>query len=500
MTSRAIRPRNLDVTKKLQIRRVEDVTFKEGDATISVSTANRGTVQKVVESKKTFIPVPETKKVSNIIVKKEFKQPLRYIHFTNCTGAKIITEHDQYDLLQDDIEWMNQFNQKNPKERYPLNEDAMEAMIDLFEKQAWLVTKRVDPSIDYPLTQALTDAAEHLSIRAKIAEKVYTYWKTKRLKLDKALMRKFQQPPPLEDNNPHIAFRQRVPETGRRMSCRNPKKNDRAGFDKMKVLRKDFNRLLQIVDQMRDRETLKRDLHLIDTEILDKKLEGVITTKLKESKEVKGLLVSKLPKCPAHRKVVEIFRSRKRDKPHYRRHKSSKEKIPHSPQVTEMSEDDFFSETDDSDREFYENLENWKYEEQMRNDGLSPRKLLPDFGFPAPHWLPGWERSLDECLPSIESIRKRTEAAQNGTEISNNSDESRMDSQNRTPVNDVPVHKSFHRHRGRFCGRVGRGGRLFLMVKVRGRGRGQGYKRNFGMTYSDPYDDLEDEDTDEIKL
>eukprot|EP00954_Amorphochlora_amoebiformis_P011200 876701-Amorphochlora_amoeboformis.AAC.1 len=330
-SSRTIRPRSLDVTKKLQIRRVQDVIYKEGDETFSVSSAKQGTVQKVVvDKKKTFIPTPQTRKASGLDVKKDFKQPVNYIHFTNCTGAKVITDYDQYDLLHEDVEWMNEYN-KNSKDRYPLNEDAMEALIDLFEKQAWLVTKKrltalfprqVDPSEEYTEQQAEEDAQERLNIRPKVAIQVYNYWKNKRLKYDKALMRKFQQPPPHEDNNPHIAFRQRVPETGRRVSYRNPKKNDPSGFQKMRVLRKDFEKLIEIIDAVKERESLKRDLHLINTEVNDKKLEAVLPARVKEAAAVKPLLFSDIPKCPSQRKPIEVRNHvRKRREPSYKKHK-----------------------------------------------------------------------------------------------------------------------------------------------------------------------------------
>ena len=54
----------------------------------------------------------------------------------------------------------------------------------------------------------------------------------------------------------------------------------------------------------------------------------------------------------------------------------------------------------------------------------------------------------------------------------------------------TPAHQSFLKHRGRFCGRIGRGGRLFIMLKKRGRGRG----RNPGL------DGLDEDDDDELLL
>uniref|UniRef100_A0A7S2TJD0 Enhancer of polycomb-like protein n=1 Tax=Lotharella oceanica TaxID=641309 RepID=A0A7S2TJD0_9EUKA len=506
--SRTIRPRNLDVSKKLQIRRVQDVTFKDGDETISVTHAARGTVQKVVESKKTFIPTPKVQIVSETTgVKKEFKQPVNYIKFANCTGAKVITEHDQYDLLQDDIEWMHKYNAENVKDRYPLNEDLLEALIDMYEKQAWLNSKhnsgqdqgnKADPRKDYPAERAVQDA-EALGVRAKAAEKVYEHWVEKRLRLDKALMRKFQQPPPHDDTNPHVAFRLRQPE-GRRASARfSRRQNDSQGLDKMKCLRRDFERLLEILDNVKEREIMKRDMHLLDTEIADKKLEATLPAKIKDDAEVKPYMVSKVPKC-AIRKETATRDHKKRPSRPYSKPKNRifrRDRIPlPSVQVAEASDDDILSETDDSDKEFYENIENMLAETKMEADGLSPRKLLSDTGFPGPHWLADWGEILETELPTFEELRRArgikrkrpeelpeskgqaangaangvTNGAINGTQIGAGAAVDK-NLESRTP--EVPAHQSFLRHRGRFCGRIGRGGRLFLMVKCTGKRRNQ---------------------------
>mmetsp|Transcript_39307 Transcript_39307/g.65902 ORF Transcript_39307/g.65902 Transcript_39307/m.65902 type:complete len:168 (-) Transcript_39307:1291-1794(-) len=130
--TRNIRPRNLDVTKKLPIRRVQDVIFKEGGKIFSASSVSKGAAKEVSSSKKAFIPTPQVQKVKpGFKIRKEFKQPVHYLHFTNCTGAKVITEHDRYDLLQDDMEWLKKFN-KNINGY--LSEDDLELLMDFFRK------------------------------------------------------------------------------------------------------------------------------------------------------------------------------------------------------------------------------------------------------------------------------------------------------------------------------------------------------------------------------
>mmetsp|Transcript_11199 Transcript_11199/g.18287 ORF Transcript_11199/g.18287 Transcript_11199/m.18287 type:complete len:545 (+) Transcript_11199:82-1716(+) len=457
--TRNIRPRNLDVTKKLPIRRVQDVIFKEGGKIFSASSVSKGAAKEVSSSKKAFIPTPQVQKVKpGFKIRKEFKQPVHYLHFTNCTGAKVITEHDRYDLLQDDMEWLKKFN-KNINGY--LSEDDLELLMDFFEKQAWVVTKQVDPSGAYPLSQATADVVERLGpSRAKFAEHVYMHWKGQRMKLDKALMRKFQKPPPHDDSNPHVAFRLRVPETGRRVSYRNPKKNDHAGYQKMRVLRKDFDRLMEIIEHAREREHLKRNSHLIDSEIFDRRLLSALPTKIKDDPVVKSLLVACVPKCPTQRRTMETHRKRRSGtrKPRYR---DTRGRTPQTPPV-EISDDEIYSETDDSDREFYDNVENMLLETRMSEEGLSPRKLIPEFGFPAPHWLPNSQEILRKEVPTLNELRERWDP---DTTRKRQRLEAERKSRRKNTTAKSYRRENFYRSRGRFCGFVGRGGRVRISVK-----------------------------------
>jgi hypothetical protein len=122
-----------------------------------------------VEAAKNYIPTPMIKLAKALAgTTKKFVKPDHYLHFTNRTGAKMVTAFDQYDLLKCDVDWMNKYNTTNEKERYVLTEDALEAIIDLFEKQSYLVTQEIDPGFCYSVNQAQQDALDHLNIRGKV--------------------------------------------------------------------------------------------------------------------------------------------------------------------------------------------------------------------------------------------------------------------------------------------------------------------------------------------
>ena len=160
-----------------------------------------------------------------------------------------------------------------------LSEDALESLIDLFEKDAGTITLRgdalssedkIDVSRFYTLAKAITSAATTLHARGRGVEAAYHYWIEKRKRLGKALIRIFQEPPPKGNTDPHVAFRPRL--EGRRVSRRNPRKDDISAYQKMLMLKRDFARVLEMVDVLALREKAKRERLLLDVQIFDERL------------------------------------------------------------------------------------------------------------------------------------------------------------------------------------------------------------------------------------
>jgi len=138
-----------------------------------------------------------------------------------------------------------------------LDAETLEMLINLFEREAFVLTPQVNCSDEVPLSAAIAIASSRGIKSGRHVEGVYRYWIEKRKRIGKALMRQFQQPPPVEDPSPFIAFRPRQPQ--RRISHRNPRKNDAMAFDKIRFIQRDFKRLLDVLDVMLQRETMKRD-------------------------------------------------------------------------------------------------------------------------------------------------------------------------------------------------------------------------------------------------
>lgn len=195
-----------------------------------------------------------------------------------ASGAAVLTPNIHYNVLQDDIDWMNQYNEENKRQSHRLIESEIQSLINLFEiESAAMCRLQMDCSNVYTPAIAAASASTKLKLRGRFVEAVYKYWLKKRKKIRKPLMRDFRAPPDVENPSPHVAFRPR--HAGRRISTRNPRKNDFNNFNKMRYLKRDFVKLLDIVELMIQREKFKSDSTLLQTHIFDEKLRSTTAGK-----------------------------------------------------------------------------------------------------------------------------------------------------------------------------------------------------------------------------
>ena len=212
-----------------------------------------------------------------------FAPPINYIKFHQATPASLYSAYDHYDLLYEDVEWLTNHNNNTNNTStadHKLTQDSMENLIDLFEKDAGVITLRgelmtsdekIDVSKFYTLARAITSAATNLHFRhGKNVESVYNYWINKRKQWGKSLLRIFQEPPPKGNTDPHVAFRPRT--EGRRISKRNPRKDDFSAYNKMRVLGRDFIKVSEIIDTLIAKEVDKREHHLLTSQIFDERM------------------------------------------------------------------------------------------------------------------------------------------------------------------------------------------------------------------------------------
>jgi len=245
-----------------------------------------------------------------------FKLPSHYIKAHQTGGTGLLNTHDRYDLFQEDIAWLHQLNSSAESRRPPgptLSEDELERLIDLFEKEAGKITmngiraemmnieEKIDPRREFPLARAYMLAAQHLNLRNKNVEFAYEYWLEKRRRLGKALMRQYQEPPPRGNTDPHVAFRLRT--EGRRISKRNPRKDDTNAYQKMHYLRRDFTKVIDIIENIQMREQLKRESALLNVHIFDARLQTTVWAQklLRENPSVGAAIaaLNSLPPPPA---------------------------------------------------------------------------------------------------------------------------------------------------------------------------------------------------------
>ena len=202
-------------------------------------------------------------------------------------GTGMINMLEKYDLLLEDLEWLKTHNATCDAAKLPpITEEEMENLMDLFEKEAGKITTtgmhaeqmntedKICPMAYFPLARAFLASSQTAGAKLKLplVEQVYNYWMDKRRRLGKALMRQFQEAPPRGNTDPHVAFRLRT--EARRISKRNPRKDDISGYNKMQFLKRDFAKLLEIIDNVQTREQLKREGTLLSIHIFDAKLQA----------------------------------------------------------------------------------------------------------------------------------------------------------------------------------------------------------------------------------
>jgi len=193
----------------------------------------------------------------------KFKLPEHYIKYSGCTGAKLInSKHDLYDLRQDDIDWLQ--HHLNPPPGYrpvTFSELKMAQVILHFEQQAFRRGgSKTDVLCHFPPTQACNEAQMFFDVDPYSSNLLYHYWRLKRIRLKKPLIRKFQPSPEIGNEDPNIPFRSR--DMGnKKMTTRRNSRSVRKQQDENIAKIQDF--------QLQLREALT-PLHEVQTRMLTK--------------------------------------------------------------------------------------------------------------------------------------------------------------------------------------------------------------------------------------
>ncbi|GAV75800.1 EPL1 domain-containing protein, partial [Cephalotus follicularis] len=277
MSRLSFRPRPLDIHKKLPI--VKSVKDFEDDDTIPVSSTTRNFQLLRLASADTtdnevhHIP---TKKLAPEIPTPEFVVVDTYERDYSCTfaqppsylrarGARAeLGEFVEYDLDNEDESWLQDFN----KDRKILTSEKFESLLFKMEVLDHKARERagvITPTLGSPIPvilqlDAAIEALQAQSIRYSVFQSIYNYWKEKRERWQKPILRRLQPPPPVNDTNPYNVFRPR--EKAHRLHTRRMQRreNNVQSFEKLRQVRRNLDQAKTILEALIKREEKKREV------------------------------------------------------------------------------------------------------------------------------------------------------------------------------------------------------------------------------------------------
>ncbi|KAH6774755.1 Enhancer of polycomb-like transcription factor protein [Perilla frutescens var. hirtella] len=277
MSRLSFRPRPLDINKKLPIVKSvkefedDDVPTSTRNSQIFRFAAEADNEVQQVSAKKVASEIPTPEFVVVDTYERDysctFSQPMSYLR---ARGARAeIGEFVEYDLDNEDEDWLEEFN----NERKILVAEKLEIIIFKLEvldhrarERAGVITPTLSSPIPVLLTfDAAVEALQALSIEYGIFRSIYNYWKNKRERWQKPILRRLQPPPPSNDTNPYNVFRPR--EKAHKLHTRRMQRreNNVQSFEKLRQVRRNLDQAKTILEALIKREEKKREL--VDSEI-----------------------------------------------------------------------------------------------------------------------------------------------------------------------------------------------------------------------------------------
>ncbi|XP_070024427.1 uncharacterized protein LOC107763977 isoform X2 [Nicotiana tabacum] len=269
MSRLSFRPRPLDIHKKLPIlKSVKD--FEDDDTTSNTRNhiirlaAEAADVETSSKKLVPEIPIPEYVVVDTYErdYSRTFAQPTSYIH---ARGARAeIGEFVDYNLDNEDEDWLQDIN----RERKALAAEKLETILHKLEVLDHKARERagvITPTLGSPILvllsfDAAVEALQSLTIKYGVFQSVYTYWKDKRERWQKPILRRLQPPPPVSDTNPYNVFRPR--EKAHRLHTRRMQRreNNVQSFEKLRQVRRNLDQSKTILEALIKREEKKREV------------------------------------------------------------------------------------------------------------------------------------------------------------------------------------------------------------------------------------------------
>ncbi|SOS80284.1 conserved Plasmodium protein, unknown function [Plasmodium sp. gorilla clade G1] len=200
----------------------------------------------------------------------KFEKPSHYIRYElykdQVTGIKLSDGSIiHYDLLKEDeifLEGLNSYLNIH------VNDESFSKLIDKFEK----LTGNSDNKEEINFKEALKAASDlKINYKSNVIKDIYTYWKNKRKKLGRPLLRMFWNNS--QNSLPHYSvFRPRVKE---KMTLRKHKKKNSEIIIKMQELIQDFRRLDRILRKIKQRDEKKLLLLQLNAILFDQRINEI---------------------------------------------------------------------------------------------------------------------------------------------------------------------------------------------------------------------------------
>ncbi|KAH9313297.1 hypothetical protein KI387_028332, partial [Taxus chinensis] len=271
MSRASIRPRPVDIYRKLPIlKSVKDLEDDESAGTrasqlVRLTLENENDVVHAIPVRKNTddIPTPQFVVVDSYErdYGRTFAQPPSYLRGRGNRAENL--DIVEYDLDDEDDDWLQEFN----NEKKMLSPDRFESLLYKLEVLDHKARERAVGSgatfgQTMPVLLQLDTAVEALqspSTRYAVFQAVYDYWKYKRDRWQKPILRRLQPPPPVNDTNPYNVFRPR--EKAHRLHTRRTQRRENSvqSFEKLRQVRRNLEQAKRVFEALTKREEKKRE-------------------------------------------------------------------------------------------------------------------------------------------------------------------------------------------------------------------------------------------------
>ncbi|KAF7811265.1 enhancer of polycomb-like protein 2-like [Senna tora] len=143
---------------------------------------------------------------------------------------------------------------KKPRIKKPLFESIL-FKLEVLDHKARERAGVIMPTLGSPIPvllqlEATIEALQAQSIKYKVIQSVYDYWKEKRERWQKPILRRVQPPPPVNDTNPYNVFRPR--EKAHRLHTRRMQRreNNVQSFEKLRQVRRNLEQAKSLLEAL----------------------------------------------------------------------------------------------------------------------------------------------------------------------------------------------------------------------------------------------------------